>query len=176
MKNYIFVIGIIFTLSTADAFSLRSKSLKDKEMVPQKHVYNSFGCEGENISPALEWKDPPKGTKSFAITVFDPDAPTGSGWWHWTVANLPAHISQLEEGASGKEMPDKAVEGRTDFGESGYGGPCPPKGETHRYIFNVYALKTEKLDLTKESPGAQFGYYIHQNSLGKASFTIKYRR
>lgn len=176
MKNIFILLGLVFSLSSVEAFSLKSKSLVDKEFVPQKHVFNGFGCEGENLSPALEWTDPPKGTKSFAITLFDPDAPTGSGWWHWTVANIPAHVFELKEGASNKKMPENAVEGRSDYGKPGYGGPCPPKGETHRYIFTVYALKTEKLDLTKQSPGAQFGFFIHQNFLEKASLTIKYRR
>lgn len=157
-------------------FTLKTTSFDSGKKIPEKYVFNGFGCSGENISPALEWSGAPEGTKSFVITVYDPDAPTGSGWWHWTVANLPATTSSLAEGASNKDkLPQKAVEGRTDYGRPGYGGPCPPKGDRpHRYVFTVYALKTESIPVDAEASGAVVGYYSNANKIGKASFTATY--
>ena len=101
MKNILFLsILSLFQVSAASAFSLKTSSFNLKQAMPERHVYNSFGCSGENVSPSLEWDNPPKGTKSYAITVYDPDAPTGSGWWHWTIANIPATETKITEGAS----------------------------------------------------------------------------
>ena len=143
------------------------------------YVFNSFGCTGNNLSPQISWSGAPQGTKSFAITVYDPDAPTGSGWWHWTLFNIPADVTQLKEGASAdpKELPAGAIQGRTDFGKPGYGGACPPVGDKpHRYILTIYALKTDKIDLDENASGALVGYYLNQNSLGKASLKVTYGR
>lgn len=157
----------------AGKFTLTTDSFKTTEMLPNKFVFNGFGCSGENVSPSLSWSNAPAGTKSFAVTVYDPDAPTGSGWWHWTIANIPATVTKIEEG----KIPAGAVEGRTDFGKAGWGGACPPQGDKpHRYIFTVFALKTDKLDVNAESSGALAGFMINANSLGKASFTVKYGR
>jgi Raf kinase inhibitor-like YbhB/YbcL family protein len=142
-------------------------------------VYNGFGCNGKNISPALNWSGAPGGIKSFALTVYDPDAPTGSGWWHWIVYNIPASITELPQGAgsSGGNLPAGAVQGRTDFGTSGYGGPCPPKGDKpHRYIFTVYALKTDRLNVPANSSAAMIGFTIGANKLASASITALYGR
>jgi Raf kinase inhibitor-like YbhB/YbcL family protein len=179
MKSFIILTAFLFSsLSLAASFSLKTNSFDPKKPLPDKQVFNGFGCSGENISPALEWENAPKGTKSFAITVYDPDAPTGSGWWHWTVANIPSDVSSIAEGASNnKKLPKGAVEGRTDFGKPGFGGACPPPGDKpHRYIFTVHALKTEKLDVNEDGSGALFGFNINANSIGKASFTVKYGR
>ncbi len=167
----------LLTVSTvslaAGKFTLTTDSFKTTEMMPNKHVFNGFGCSGENVSPSLSWTNAPAGTKSFAVTVYDPDAPTGSGWWHWTVVNIPATVMKIEEG----KIPAGAVEGRTDFGKAGWGGACPPQGDKpHRYIFTVFALKTDKLDVNADSSGALAGFMINGNSLGKASFTVKYGR
>lgn len=174
----IVVASSLLTVSFAGAMTLKTTSFDASKPMPMKHVFNGFGCTGENISPALEWQDAPAGTKSFAVTVYDPDAPTGSGWWHWTVVNIPVNVTKLVEGASNeKKLPRGTVEGRTDFGKSGWGGACPPPGDKpHRYIFTVYALKTEKLDLSEDSPGAQVGYNVNGNLLDKASFTVKFGR
>lgn len=165
-------------LALANDFKLTTTSFDLKKPLPNKHVFNGFGCKGDNISPSLEWSGAPQGTKSFAITVYDPDAPTGSGWWHWTVINIPANVTKIEEGASSKKtLPATSTEGRTDFGKSGFGGACPPKGDKpHRYIFTVYALKTDKIELNSDAPGAQVGFNLHGNTLGKASFTATYGR
>jgi len=112
--------------------------------------------------------------------VYDPDAPTGSGWWHWVVYNIPASASELPEGAGGadgKGMPAGAAQGRTDFGAPGFGGACPPPGDKpHRYIFTVYALKTDKIDVPADATAALVGFMINANKLGKASFEAKYGR
>jgi hypothetical protein len=162
------------------AFSFSSSSFADGDTVSLKHVFGGFGCTGQNASPELHWSGAPAGTKSFVITVYDPDAPTGSGWWHWTVINIPADATSIPEGAShpGKSgLPAGAVEGRTDFGMPGYGGPCPPEGDKpHRYIFTLHAVKEESLPLNGESPGAQVGYYLNFATIEKASFTVFYGR
>lgn len=156
----------------ADSFTLTSPDLKAGGKVAEAQVFKGFGCEGGNVSPELDWKGAPKGTKSFALTVYDPDAPTGSGWWHWVVFNLPADSHGLKKGAGNTAadmLPKGAVQSRTDFGQAGYGGPCPPVGDKpHRYIFTVYALKTEALPLDANAPAAMVGFYLHQNTLGKA--------
>ena len=120
-------------------FELRSPTVRDGGAIPAEHVFDGFGCSGANVSPALAWSGAPAGTRSFAVTVYDPDAPTGSGWWHWVVYDLPAEAEGLPAGAGaeGSElMPAGAVRGRTDFGAAGSGGPCPPEGGApHRYVF-----------------------------------------
>jgi Raf kinase inhibitor-like YbhB/YbcL family protein len=156
------------------AFKLTSSDLKGTFQTSQ--IYNGFGCTGGNVSPQLSWSGAPAGTKSFALTMFDPDAPTGSGWWHWVVVNIPASATQLAAGASGKSLPAGSLETRTDFGKPGYGGPCPPPGLAHRYIFTIYALKVDKLDLDAQSSGAMAGFMTNQNALAKATFTAPYGR
>jgi Raf kinase inhibitor-like YbhB/YbcL family protein len=178
----LFLAGALASLpaQAAGGFTLASPSIKPGSMLTEAQVFNGFGCSGKNVSPALEWKNPPKGTKSFAVTVYDPDAPTGSGWWHWVVYNLPAASTMLAEGAGsadGKGLPIGAVQGRTDFGAPGFGGACPPKGDKpHRYIFTVYALKTERLEAPADGTAALIGFMIHANKLGQASFTARYGR
>jgi Raf kinase inhibitor-like YbhB/YbcL family protein len=158
----------------AAAMKLTSADLKGTFQPSQ--IYNGFGCTGGNVSPQLAWSGAPSGTKSFALTMYDPDAPTGSGWWHWIVVNIPANTTQLAAGASGKTMPAGAQETRTDFGKPGYGGPCPPPGAPHRYVFTIYALKVEKLDLDAQATGAMAGFMINQNKLASAKFTATYGR
>ncbi|QEL55886.1 kinase inhibitor [Chromobacterium paludis] len=163
----------------AEGFKLSSQSIADGKPLSLRQVYKGFGCEGGNVSPQLSWSGAPAGAKSFAITVYDPDAPTGSGWWHWTVVNLPASVHSLPEGAgnAGGQLPAGAVQGRTDFGASGFGGACPPVGDKpHRYQFTVWALKTDKLPLDANASGALVGYMLNANVLGKASLTATYGR
>jgi Raf kinase inhibitor-like YbhB/YbcL family protein len=164
----------------AAGFTLSSPTVKPGSMLTEAQVFKGFGCEGKNISPALKWSGAPAGTKSYAVTVYDPDAPTGSGWWHWVVYNIPASATELPEGAGnpeGKGRPAGAVQGRTDFGAAGFGGACPPAGDKpHRYIFTVYALKTEKIEAPADGTAALIGFMINANKLGKASFEAKYGR
>lgn len=159
-------------------FRLTSPDVKSNSTIGQKYIFNSFGCSGQNVSPALKWSGAPAGTKSFAVTVYDPDAPTGSGFWHWVVYNIPAGTTSLAEGAgSGTGLPSGATQGMTDFGKPGYGGPCPPQGDkAHHYVFTVYALKTAHLDIPNGSTPAFIGFNIHGNMLAKATLTARYGR
>lgn len=181
LKNLLIAITLLTPLAAhAGKFSLSSPDLKPGARIADQHVFKGFGCEGGNVSPALAWKNAPQGTKSFAVTAYDPDAPTGSGWWHWVVYNIPADATGIAAGAGnadGDGLPEGSVQGRTDFGSTGYGGPCPPVGHgTHHYTFTVYALKTDKLDLDENASAALVGYMINANKLGKASFTALYSR
>ena len=151
-------------------FTLTSNDLTDGGALPDTQV-QAMG----NTSPHLKWSGAPEGTKSYAVTCFDPDAPTGSGFWHWTAANIPADVTELAAGASSGGMPAGAVQGRTDFGESGFGGAAPPPGHgPHRYIFTVFAVDTDKLDVTPDNSGAVFGFNLHFHALAKASITATY--
>lgn len=151
-------------------FTLTSTGFTDGGALPDAQVH----AKG-NRSPQLSWSGAPEGTKSFAVTCYDPDAPTGSGFWHWTVANIPSDVTEVAEGASSAGMPKGAVEGRTDFGEPGFGGAAPPPGHgPHRYIFTVFAVDTERLEVTPENSGAVFGFNLHFHTLAKASITGVY--
>lgn len=182
MRPLLAALPLLLAAASAHAggFTLASPTIKPGSMLTEAQVFKGFGCEGRNLSPALKWSGAPQGTKSFALTVYDPDAPTGSGWWHWVVYNLPADVSELPEGAGapdGKGLPAGTAQGRTDFGAPGFGGACPPKGDKpHRYIFTLYALKTEKLELPADATAALVGFMIHANQLGKASFQARYGR
>lgn len=158
-------------------FTLFSNDLQPGATLPERHVFNGMGYQGDNISPHLAWDNVPAGSKSFVITVFDPDAPTGSGWWHWLVANIPAEVRMLPQGAgSGQDnLPAAAVQGRTDFGSAGYGGAAPPQGETHRYQFTVHALDVDHLEVDENASGAMIGFNVHFHALGSASLTVTYR-
>ena len=174
------VLASLSTLSYAAGFKLSSPELKPNKLMPKSFEFNGFGCSGENKSPALVWSGVPKGTKSFALTVYDPDAPTGSGWWHWVVIDIPANVHELHANAgalNSTTLPAGAVQVRTDFGVAAWGGPCPPKGDKpHHYIFTLYALKTDKLEIPADATAALTGYMIHGNMLAKTSFTAKYGR
>ena len=154
-----------------------SQDFNDGDKMPEKHVFNGMGYQGENISPHLAWEDAPEGTKSFVVTCYDPDAPTGSGWWHWVVANIPVTTTSLPQGAgSGKAgLPSGAIQTRTDFGQAGYGGAAPPQGETHRYIFTVHALDVEKIEVDEGASGAMVGFNVHFHALASASLTANYQ-
>jgi Raf kinase inhibitor-like YbhB/YbcL family protein len=172
------VVSLPLTALAADPFTLQSAEIKPNSTIAEAQVFKGFGCEGGNVSPSLTWKNPPPGTKSFAVTVYDPDAPTGSGWWHWVMFNIPADVTSLSLGignpASG-QTPKGAVQSKTDFGKPGYGGPCPPKGDKpHRYIFTVYALNVDKIDADENASGAMVGFMLNANKLGKASLTATY--
>ncbi|MBM4221593.1 MAG: YbhB/YbcL family Raf kinase inhibitor-like protein [Gammaproteobacteria bacterium] len=162
------------------AFRLTSPDLMPGAPVRAAQVFNSFGCTGSNISPALSWSNPPAGTKSFALMVHDPDAPTGSGWWHAVVYNIPANVAGLPARAGDPAaglMPAGAVQGITDFGTAGYGGPCPPVGDKpHRYHFRLHALKVEKLDLPPTASAAFVGFNVNANTLGVAELMAVYAR
>ncbi|MEW5837442.1 MAG: YbhB/YbcL family Raf kinase inhibitor-like protein [Pseudomonadota bacterium] len=160
--------------------ALKSETFKAGQMLESAQVFKGFGCEGGNQSPQLSWTPGPEGTRGYAVTAYDPDAPTGSGWWHWVVYNIPAHVTSLDAGAgdaSGEKLPKGALHGRTDFGSKAFGGACPPKGDKpHRYIFTVYALNTDKIDVQADASAALVGFMIHSSMLEKATLTAKYAR
>ena len=163
-------------------FVLTSNSFNDGDYLGNDHILSEaygFGCAGGNRSPHLAWTDPPDGTQSFALTCFDPDAPTGSGFWHWVVANIPADVRELELGAGGEggNMPDGALQVRTDFGQPGYGGPCPPEGDhPHRYLFTVFAVGLDELPVTADTAAAVVGFYLNFNTVAKSSLMGLYKR
>ncbi len=161
------------------AFTLTSPDIAPGGKIAEAQVYDSFGCSGHNVSPALSWSHAPAGTKSFALFMYDPDAPTGSGWWHWVVYNIPAAVTALPAGAgdAGKGLlPGGTVQGRTDFGTSGYGGPCPPPGAPHHYYLRLYALKVAKLDVPADATAALVGFNVSANTLAKAELLGMYSR
>lgn len=166
--------------ASAAPFTLKSTDFKNGAALSDKASFNSFGCSGENVSPELEWANPPAGTKSFALMVRDPDAPTGSGWWHWVVYNLPADAKTLPAGAGKADnsaIPKGTAQGNTDFGAPGYGGPCPGQGSgIHHYVFTLFALKVDKLDIPTTATAAFVGFNVVANSLGKATLTGLYSR
>jgi Raf kinase inhibitor-like YbhB/YbcL family protein len=183
-----------FAASPAEKFSLSSSDIPSGSKIDNKFVLNGFGCKGQNVSPALEWKNAPAGTKSFVLQVYDPDAPTGSGFWHWTVYNIPASVTQMVSGAGNAptSLPNGAYGGTNDFldtgatgGNGNYGGPCPPVGDKpHRYVFTVYALAVEDIDaaagVPKTGTAGLHGFVLNKGlgdkMLGKASFTARYGR
>ena len=166
----------------AQAFDVSSVDIKDGKTLANAQVFNGFGCTGANIAPQISWKNAPKDAKSFAVTVYDPDAPTGSGWWHWIVYDIPASFNGLPGGASSAadakvKLPEGAKQGRNDYGTRDFGGACPPVGDKpHRYIVTVHALKVEQLGVPDDASAALIGYMLNANSLGKAKLSGKYGR
>jgi Raf kinase inhibitor-like YbhB/YbcL family protein len=163
------------------ALRLRSDSFNDGDYLAEQHVLSAqfgFGCGGGNLSPALAWSGAPDGTSSFAITCYDPDAPTGSGFWHWVVVNIPAAVTSLPAGAgSGTGLPAGALQTRTDLGVPGYGGPCPPEGDhPHRYFFTLFAVGVDALPVTADTSAAVIGFQLHFNTLDKAELVGLYKR
>lgn len=160
-----------FTLSSNDLGGTFSKD----------QVMNNFGCTGNNVSPHLKWENAPEGTKGFAVTIHDPDAPTDSGFWHWAVFNIPADVNELPAGAgdpSKNLLPEKAFMGRADTGNHQYDGPCPPEGDfTHRYIISVYALNTDDLPFNEDTPLAQSAFQIATSlEIARASLIAYYKK
>jgi Raf kinase inhibitor-like YbhB/YbcL family protein len=156
------------TQSTNPTFVLSSASFPNNGAIPLKHYWNQLGCTGDNISPELSWRGAPEGTKSFAITLYDPDAQTGGGFWHWVAYNIPADVTALPEGSTPGKMPAGTVEGDNDLGAPGWFGSCPLVGFQDRYIYTLYALKTEKLELPAGASAAYIGFNLNGNMLAKA--------
>jgi len=176
---FIFISFLFFALNIqAQTFTLKSSELGGQATL--KQVFGGFGCTGENVSPQLSWENAPEGTKSFAITVYDPDAPTGSGWWHWLAFDIPASTKELKSGAGSTQaelLPKGIIQSMTDYGTTGYGGPCPPEGHGfHTYIITVYALNVDKLGLEEKANPALVGYMINSKTIEKASIITYYKR
>lgn len=180
VRSFIFtalVLGLIPL--PAGALTLTSPDMAADSTIKNDFVYKGMGCTGKNISPALKWENVPDGTKSFAVTMYDPDAPTGSGWWHWVIYDLHAFSDGLPTGIGSGAMgiPKHTKQGMNDFGTANYGGPCPPVGDKpHRYIFTVYALKVEKLDVPETATAARIGFALNANMIEKADLTATYGR
>jgi Raf kinase inhibitor-like YbhB/YbcL family protein len=162
-------------------FTVTSNSFKDGDYLAKAHILSAefgFGTDGDNKSPHLAWSGAPAGTKSFAVTCFDPDAPTGSGFWHWLVVNIPTNVGELALDAGNPKapkLPAGALQTRTDFGAPGYGGPAPPPGHPHRYLFTVFAVGVDRLQATADTSAAVIGFQLNFNTLAKAAIMGLYK-
>lgn len=167
-------------MTETNKFSLTSPQFNAGDTLTKAQVANTFGCSGDNISPELRWQNAPAGTKSFAVTCYDPDAPTGSGFWHWMVINIPASENSLAADAGNinvNKLPNGARQLRSDYGFYGFGGACPPPGDKpHRYIFTVFALNTDKLELADDVTTAVGGFNINAHALAKAELITYFGR
>jgi hypothetical protein len=154
-----------------------SSQFVDNGRLPDSAVFNGFGLSGGNVSPDLTWTAGPAGTKSYAVTCYDPDAPTTVGFWHWTVMDIPASRTSLPAGAGtpGKEPPG-AILGYTDFGGPGYGGAAPPPGGAHPYHFNVYALDVETIGLGANATAAMLMFCMNGHILDQGRITATFAR
>ncbi len=169
------------TASQAQAFRVSSADIRQGARIAAEQVYNGSGCSGANVSPEISWSGAPSGTRRFAVAVHDPDASTGgAGWWHWLVIDIPARVTQLKKGAGkadGSGLPAGARQIANDFGDAGWDGPCPPRGDSpHHYTFTVYALKVEKLSLPDHPTAAVAAFAVNQNAIAHAGFTALYGR
>lgn len=181
-KISLYLMTVLFTFSTplfADSFTLSSTDIVEGKSMSKQHEFQGFGCTGDNLSPQLSWSGAPEGTEGFALLAYDPDAPTGSGWWHWQVVNIPKNVTTLAAGAgdpSNKRVPNNSLQIENDYGFAGFGGACPPKGHgVHRYQFTIHALSTP-LDLPQNASGALVGYMVNANSLASSTIEALYQR
>ena len=174
MTRYVFLATALATTLAApvmaDDFTLTSPDIAEGQQLSSDFVFQGFGCEGGNTAPTLEWSGEPEGTESFAVTVYDPDAPTGSGWWHWFAFNIPADVTSLPGGGD-----VSGVQLTNDYGAEGFGGACPPPGEVHRYEFTVHALGTT-LEIDNSVSNALAGFMVNVNSLASSTITAVYNR
>jgi Raf kinase inhibitor-like YbhB/YbcL family protein len=177
IASILFVLLVAGNAFAAEPFQLTSPEVKEGKPLANAQVFNGMGCTGGNTAPQMHWKNAPAGTKSFALTVYDPDAPTGSGWWHWIVFDIPATASGLPAGANAKTLPTGAQQGRNDAGAHEFSGACPPPGDKpHHYVFTLYALKVDKLAVPADASAAMIGFMIHANMIGKAQLTATHSR
>ena len=153
-------------------FELTSATVKNGMTIGAEHYWNNFGCTGGNVMPDLAWKNAPAGTRSFAVTFYDKDAPTGSGFWHWVAYDIPAATGALPGGPHGGPLPAGAAEGNTDLGKPGFFGPCPPVGRKHNYVYTVHALKVDKLPVDKTAGPALAGFFLWQHTIAKTSLNV----
>jgi Raf kinase inhibitor-like YbhB/YbcL family protein len=159
------------------AFTVSSTDLAPGKTIGRDLVFDQSECKGGNRSPQISWRGAPANTRSFAVTIFDPDAP-GRGWWHWAVAGIPVGTDHLPNNASASGVLRKlgAIEARNDWDTDGYGGPCPPPGKPHRYIVTVYALDSADLRLRQGTPALMFEHEIRTMTIASAQLTFTYGR
>jgi len=158
--------------------ALQSPDIAPGKAITRDQVYDESGCRGGNLSPALSWSQPPAGTRSFAVLMFDPDAP-GGGWWHWAVFDIPAAVASLRAGAGTPErhlLPPGAIQARNDWGSLGYGGPCPPPGPPHHYRLMLFALRVAGLGLDASASAAQVAARVRADALAEAEIVGTYGR
>jgi Raf kinase inhibitor-like YbhB/YbcL family protein len=184
MQNALKLLSVLtLSLSTsafAGSLTLSSQDITQGEFMSKSQEFTGFGCSGGDTSPHLKWSGAPEGTKSFAITAYDPDAPTGSGWWHWQILNISKTVTEIVSGA-GSTKTDLAPQGsmqiKNDYGSRGFGGACPPSGHgVHHYRFTVHALSVDKLDLPEDASGALAGYMINGNTIESSTIESLYKR
>jgi Raf kinase inhibitor-like YbhB/YbcL family protein len=173
----------LFAFTTASAkptLRLMSTDIRAGAKISNAQVFNGMDCKGDNLSPELHWQGAPAGTRSFAVTMYDPDAPTGSGWWHWIVYDIPSTATHLAAGAGTPAknlLPKGAVTGNGDMRNAEYQGPCPGKGDKpHRYVITLYALNTGKLDIPSGASAAYVGFNLHAHQVANATLTATYGR
>ncbi|MBZ9897763.1 MULTISPECIES: YbhB/YbcL family Raf kinase inhibitor-like protein [unclassified Mesorhizobium] len=176
-----FAVLVLFGLANqAAAFEISSPSVSNGKWAEKYLGDKAGGCSGQSVSIALRWKDPPAGTKSYALTMFDPDAGGGKGFWHWLAWNIPASAKGLAEGAGskrGKGLPKGTVLGKGGIGRAGYFGPCPPPGSgTHHYVFTLYALGAPKLRAPENPSPEMVAVAAKSQALGETSVTYTYGR
>ena len=179
-SNLLLASTLLFSASAfAESFTLSSTDIKQGEHMDKAQEFEGFGCTGGNTSPQLSWSGAPEGTEAFAVFAYDPDAPTGSGWWHWQLVNIGKDVTSLPAGLSGstsKALPEGAMHIQNDYGVKGFGGACPPKGHgVHRYQFTVYAL-SKKLELPEGASGALAGYMVKGHALASSTIEALYKR
>jgi len=179
--KFITVLSLSISVSAnASTLTLSSHDITQGKFMDKAQEFDGFGCTGDNLSPHLKWSNVPKGTKSFAITAYDLDAPTGSGWWHWQIVNIPKNITEIPTGAGdiNQEMaPLGSKQIDNDYGIKGFGGACPPSGHgVHHYRFSIHALSVEKLDLPTNASGALTGYMIKANTIESNTIESLYKR
>lgn len=159
------------------SFRLTSPDIQEGHFMAKSFEFNGFGCDGPNLSPALAWHNAPTGTQSFAITVYDPDAPTGSGFWHWLVVDIPVSVTSLAQGAGNGDLPAGSRSFTNDYGIKEFGGACPPQGHgMHRYQFTVWALPEATLGVPDGASAAVVGFMLNATALAKATLTATYAR
>lgn len=167
-------VSVSASAAFAAEFTAESKDFASGK-VAQAQFAGIMGCTGKNVSPDISWSNAPEGTKSFVVTIYDKDAPTGSGWWHWVVANIPASTTSLPAGAGtdASQLPKGALMTPTDFGAPGYGGACPPEGTEHDYTITVKALSIDKLPVPDTATPAMIGFVSNMNALAVATVSAK---
>lgn len=178
-KKIVLAISIIVsTPALADSLTLSSTDIAAGEFMTKSVEFKGFGCDGDNRSPQLSWTGAPEDTEAFALMVHDPDAPTGSGWWHWQIVNIPKNVSFLPAGAGNKDIKPilDSINITNDYGFKGFGGACPPKGHgIHRYQFTLHAL-SKKLTLPENASSALVGYMVKANTIESVTLEALYKR